>query len=289
MVDPDAQSTIELSFHNGRWIDRTPSSQSGIDWVPIYRKEGISDTMTSSGQARVWNPALVACPPIQGKSVAPTGELPHELACLLDARDAPSEEHAWKEFLETHSRLILHTLHRLGGDHDTVMDRYAYVIEQLRRDRHHRLRTYAPSHCSKFTTWLVVVVHRLGLDHHRRRYGSSNSSGHGNQDSRASRKRLVDLLAEHVDVETLATLDGEAPDSGIRDEDLHRALMEALDRLDTRDRLLLRLRFELDLPARKVADLMGFPTPFHVYRRCNRVCGTLRAELVRHGVQDEVP
>ncbi|HYO45677.1 MAG TPA: sigma-70 family RNA polymerase sigma factor [Gemmatimonadota bacterium] len=221
--------------------------------------------------------------------MAPTDDLPHELAHLLDARDAPSEERAWKEFLETHSRLILHTLHRLGGDHDTVMDRYAYVIEQLQRDRHHRLRTYSPSERSKFTTWLVVVVHRLGLDHHRRRYGSPNNSGDGNQDKRAARKRLVDLLADRVDVETLATEDGGAPDSGIRDEDLHQALTTAMDHLDTRDRLLLRLRFELDLPARKVADLMGFATPFHVYRRCNRVCERLRDELVRHGVEDEEP
>ena len=221
--------------------------------------------------------------------MAPTGELPHELVHLLDAPDAPSEERAWKEFLETHSRLILHTLHRLGGDHDTVMDRYAYVIEHLRRDRHHRLRTYTPSQRSKFTTWLVVVVHRLGLDHHRRRYGSPNTSVNGYQDTRAARKRLVDLLAEQVDVESLAEMNGQAPDSEIRSNDLHRELTTALERLDTRDRLLLRLRFELDLPARKVADLMGYPTPFHVYRRCTRLCGTLRNELARSGIEDEEP
>src|SRR5688572_18194858 len=62
----------------------------------IYRKEGVSDTMMSSGQAGVWNPALVTCPSIPAKSVAPTGALPHELAHLLDAPDVPSEERAWK-------------------------------------------------------------------------------------------------------------------------------------------------------------------------------------------------
>jgi RNA polymerase sigma factor (sigma-70 family) len=245
--------------------------------------------MTLSGQAGVWDSTLITCPSTPGTSVAPTGDLPRELARLLDARDASSAERAWKEFLEAYSRLMLHTLHRLGGDHDVVMDRYAYVIEQLQRDRHHRLRAYSPSERSKFTTWLVVVVHRLGLDHHRRRYGSPSASQNGNQDTRAARRRLVDLLADRVDVETLATEDARAPDSDIRNEDLYRALTTALDRLDARDRLLLRLRFELDLPARKVAELMGFPTPFHVYRRCNRVCETLRDELVGHGIHDEVP
>lgn len=217
------------------------------------------------------------------------GDLPHELACLLDAPDAQTEERAWKGFLDTYSRLILHTLHRLGGDHDTVMDRYAYVLEQLRRDQHHRLRAYVPSERSKFTTWLVVVVHRIGLDHHRRRYGSPGVSGEGNRDTRAARKRLVDFVSDHVDVESMATDDRGAPDSRIRHEDLHRVLTAALDHLDARDRLMLRLRFELGLPARKVAELMGFPTPFHVYRRCNRVCGALREELAQRGVEDEEP
>lgn len=280
--------SVSRSIVGGGSIETAPDRPC-LDWDSIYRKQGVSDTMTLSGQARVWNAELVACPSIPGNSVAPTGELPRELAHLLDAPNAPSEEHAWKEFLEIHSRLILHTLHRLGGDHDTVMDRYAYVIEQLRRDRHHRLRTYKPSLRSKFTTWLVVVVHRLGLDHHRRRYGSPNTSLNGYQDTRAARKRLVDLLAEQIDVESLAEMNGQAPDSGIRSDDLQHALTTALERLNTRDRLLLRLRFELDLPARKVADLMGYPTPFHVYRQCTRLFGTLRNELARSGIEDEEP
>jgi RNA polymerase sigma factor (sigma-70 family) len=238
----------------------------------------------------VWTAALAACPSTPGKSVPPSGALPQELASLLDAPDTATEERAWKAFLDEHSRLILHTLHRLGGDHDVVMDRYAYVIEQLSRDRHHRLRSYKPSVGSKFTTWLVVVVRRLGLDHHRRRYGSVPTSNAGSTtDTRATRRRLLDLVAEGVDVENLAIQDGAEPDSEIRAEDLRLALSSALSRLDSRDRLLLKLRFELDLPARKVADLLGYPTPFHVYRRCNRLCGTLRDELVRRGVEDETP
>ena len=87
----------------------------------------------------------------------------------------------------------------------------------------------------------------------------------------------------------LASADGRAPDSEIRSDELHRALTAALDRLEPRDRLLLRLRFELDLPARRVAQLLGLPTPFHVYRRCNRLCGSLRDDLAQSGVEDREP
>ena len=106
----------------------------------------------------------------------PARDLPPELAQILEACDSAARERAWKGFLETYSRLILHTLRRLGGEYDAIMDGYAYVLEHLRRDEFRRLRAYTPSARSQFSTWLVVVVHRLGLDHHRHRYGSQKPS-----------------------------------------------------------------------------------------------------------------
>jgi DNA-directed RNA polymerase specialized sigma24 family protein len=128
--------------------------------------------------------------------VPPARDLPPELARLLDARDSAARERAWKGFLESYNRLILHTLRRLGGEYDAVMDRYAYVLDHLSRDEFRRLRAYTPSARSKFSTWLVVVVHRLGLDHHRHRYGHSRQSVAGNpsaDSSRVVRRRLADL------------------------------------------------------------------------------------------------
>jgi len=49
---------------------------------------------------------------------------------------------------------------------------------------------------------------------------------------------------------------------------------------------MLRLRFGEELSARQVAEALGFPTPFHVYRRLDVVLRSLRASLERAGVED---
>jgi len=59
---------------------------------------------------------------------------------------------------------------------------------------------------------------------------------------------------------------------------------EELSRLDLRDALLLTLRFEEDLPAARIAGVMGFPSQFHVYRRLRTVLGDLRRRLQRRGI-----
>ena len=224
--------------------------------------------------------------------MSPADDLPADLARLLDAADPTARDEAWKRFLDSYSKLILHTLYRLGGGYDTVMDRYAFVLEHLSRDEFRRLKSYSPSSRCKFSTWLVVVVHRLGLDHYRRQYGSVGASvgiSGGGEEPRAARRRLVDLVSERLDLENLADTGDEAPDAAVQNRELRSALETALAVLAPRDRLLLKLRFELDLSARRIADLMAFPTPFHVYRRCNRLCERLRADLASQGIEDPLP
>lgn len=219
--------------------------------------------------------------------VPPARPLPPELVRLLDSAD---RERAWKDFLDSHSRLILHTLHRLGGGYDVVMERYTYVLEQLSRDDFRRLRAYTPSARSKFTTWLVVVVRRLGLDHYRRQYGRLSAAGGPSSDNpRVVRRRLVDLLAEELDAPEVRSAESDQPDTPIREGELQTALQAALNQLPPRDRLLLKLRFELELPARKIASIMDFPTPFHVYRRCNSLCQELRGKLSDRGIESPLP
>jgi len=217
-------------------------------------------------------------------------ELPPELDRLLDATEGSPTEETWEAFVQAYSRLILHTLREQGGEYDAVMDRYAYVLEHLRRDNFRKLRGYRPDGRCRFSTWLVVVVHRLGIDHYRARYGGPAANPRpGVEEVRATRRRLVDLVSERVDPANLGGREEDAPDAELRAGELRTALEEALGELEPRDRLILHLRYALDLPASRVADLLRLPTPFHVYRRCNALCDRLRTDLSQRGVRDPIP
>ena len=96
---------------------------------------------------------------------------PAQLHRLLEAAEGPDHERAWSEFLAAYSRLILYVARRIPRDHDRMMDRYAFVIEHLREKDCRRLRAFDVEGRGKFTTWLVVVVRRLCVDHDRRQHG----------------------------------------------------------------------------------------------------------------------
>lgn len=210
---------------------------------------------------------------------------PPELSLLLSG-DASSPEEAWADFVQEYSRLLLHVARSSGGGHDLVMDRYTHMLEQLRRDDFHRLRAYQADGRSRFTTWLVVVGRRLCLDHHRQRYGRVGPASEPTE--RAARRDLADLVADSLDPELLAA-GATGPEDDIRALELKGALREALDALDPAARLLLRLRFDDGLPARRIAAIMRLPTAFHVHRRLNQVLERLRTMLQQAGIEDAVP
>ncbi len=211
--------------------------------------------------------------------------LPAELSQLIDASDAAARDAAWPAFLNSYSRLLLHVARQVGRDYDAAMDAYAYILEQLRAGDYHRLRGYAGDGRSKFTTWLVVVARRLCLDHLRHRYGRARDNSHTESSSRAGRKRLEDLLAEQMDVTDLPDT-AAGPEAELIASEQSRTLAAGLAGLEPRDRLLLSLRFEDDLSAREIASLVGYPTPFHVYRRLNTLLASLRARLAPRRRQD---
>ena len=198
---------------------------------------------------------------------------------------AGMSEEAWEQFVGTYSQLLLKVATGAGTDYDTVLDRYAYILDELRRDDCRRLRRFVADGRSTFSTWLVVVARRLCLDHYRRRYGRLRGRG-GKRGAdnvlcarRLCRRRLSDLTSSLADVASVE--DPLAPDA---DEilDAHRRLemlARAVTSLPVTDRRLLQLRFEQELTAREIAQLLGLPTPFHVYRRLDAVRGTLRAAL----------
>lgn len=210
---------------------------------------------------------------------------PSELHTLLAARTSFGRQRAWTRFLETHSPLILHTVRSLGGDEDAAMDRYAFVVEQLRKDDCRRLRGYVDDGRTRFTTWLVVVVRRLALDLHRQRYGRPRSGERGDP----GRRRLVDLSGEDLRLAELPDRSGADPEIVTRQRELGGAMRAAMENLDVSDRLLIALRFEDGCSAAEIARVLDFPSPFHVYRRLNHLLKTLRERLEERGIRSATP
>lgn len=208
--------------------------------------------------------------------------IPPSLEQLLQSGNTPSCEAAWAEFLQEYSRLILHVARSQGGSHDAAMDRYAHALEQLRRDDFRRLRGYAADGRGKFTTWLVLVVRRLCLDEARSRYGRARG---GSAEAHAARRRLADLVAADVDTDLLPG-SGRTPEEEAGARELSGRLHDAIEELEPRDRLMLRLRFQDDVAVAEIARIFSFPNVFHVYRRLNRIFEQLRDSLRAMGVED---
>jgi RNA polymerase sigma factor (sigma-70 family) len=215
--------------------------------------------------------------------------LPDVLQSLLSAPPGEARETAWAAFLEEHSSLVLHVARSMGGDHDIVMDRYAFVLEALRLDDFHRLRGYLADGVGRFTTWLIVVVRRLCLDFHRRRYGRSQSDSRASQDQRAGRRQLEDLVGQELGLALLESPANQVPDEALSGAELRRGLERALASLDTSDRLILRLRFEDDCSVPEIARLLGEKSPFRLYRRLDRILASVRRSLQAAGIENSVP
>ena len=216
------------------------------------------------------------------------GDLPASLSSLLAARDPQSREDAWAAFLSMYSTVIMRVARLLRGDDDAVMDRYAFALDQLRRDDCKRLRQYTADGRGEFTTWLVLVVRRLCLDEHRRRYGRCQSDETDATERHAARRRLADLAG--IDPELAEVSDeGDDADAGARAVELSVALEAAIARLDVSDRLLVRLRFHDGLSVPTIARMIRAPSVGHAYRRLEHVLASLRATLREAGVEDSVP
>ena len=217
--------------------------------------------------------------------------LPPELTALLE-RCAPEErEEAWAAFVQSHSKLIFHAAHTFARGHDATMDAYTFILERLRSEDYRRLRGFVADGRSRFSTWLVVVCRRLCLDHHRHRYGRTRGSLEPDRDLevRGARRRLTDLVGDRLGVDQLSDEAGPDPERELRQNDLSLALSNAIQRLDPEGQLLLRLRFDDGLTAKEIASLMKLPTPFHVYRRLERLLVDLRKSLAEMGIDNPAP
>lgn len=220
------------------------------------------------------------------------GAVPPELAQLLNGAPPADRDRAWSTLVASHSRLLMGVARTIAAEHDGVMDAYTYVLERLREDNYRRLRAYVADNRATFTTWLVVVARGLCVDHHRRQYGRAprgNGTRSGDRAQRAVRRRLLELTPAMVDLASIVDEQHLAADESVQVSQRNQALAVVLDTLDPADRVLLKLRFEDDLPAREIATILQLPSAFHVYRRLASVYAVLRRHLAAHGVDSSAP
>lgn len=211
---------------------------------------------------------------------------PRSLLALTTAATDAERERAWAGLLGDYSSLLLHVARSLGGDHDAAMDRYAFILDALRRDDYRRLRSYVADSQASFHSWLAVVAGRICLDEYRHRYGRLQGDGRAASERHAQRRSLADLAANDLGLEALPTPADDAPDRTVERAERSAAIDRALAGLDPSDRLLLRLRFEEDLSVPEIARLLGKGSPFKLYRRLEKVLGSVRTALEAGGVRD---
>lgn len=227
-------------------------------------------------------------------------ELTFELEALLEASDAEQRDSAWEAFVRRYSRLLLHTVHSHSRGYDDAMNRYVFVLDRLREDDCRRLGLYVADGRSAFSTWIVVVVNRLCVDYARGLYGRDRRAGGDDPDSgqpldnprsdpNTARRRLVDQVWADVDLSRLVDASSRSPDRRVRERELKEALKQAVQELESRDRLLLQLKFEEEMTAREIAAVMKYPSPFHVYRRMRTLMRKLRERLNDRGVRGPRP
>jgi len=226
-------------------------------------------------------PGLPTAPPsTAGEPQESRLVVPDVVARLLTATPGPEAEAAWSAFLAVYSDLLLRVASAFGPGYDDALDRYAHMLDELRRGDCRRLRGFAADGRSRFSTWLVVVARRLCLDQYRLRYGRARGYPHGTAEAaRTARRRLSDLADPVDDPTRLPDLALPDPAEQLDARERRQALTRAVAMLAPCDQLLLRLRFEDDLTAREIAGLLGLPTPFHVYRRIAGICAGLRVTL----------
>ena len=213
-------------------------------------------------------------------------DAPHPLHRLLHARKGEDGEAAWAEFLGQHSKLILHTARRASAGHDDVMDRYTYVLDRLREDDFKRLRTFSLNGTGKFTTWLVVVVRRLCIDHHRRSLGRPQANSDGTMDVEfIARRNLAALLADDLDLDQFPAEASQGPDADLIQRERAEQLAAALAELAPKDQLLPTLRYVDDHSPGRVARMLGYSSRFAVHRRLKSLVATLRRRLEDRGFE----
>jgi RNA polymerase sigma factor (sigma-70 family) len=186
-----------------------------------------------------------------------------------------------------YSQALLHIAQQDAHSHDDKMDRYAYFLDRLRSDNYRKLKQFSEGGSGQLITWLYVVTKRMSVDYHRKVYGRAKPSEqeHSVRDlERAARRRLADMLVEELVPNVFPDESTKEPGSELYATETQALLLDAVEKLNASDQLLITLRYADEVPVREIAKIMEFRSTFQVYRRLKSVLGTLREELESRGI-----
>lgn len=210
-------------------------------------------------------------------------ELPESLRTLLD-KNPPSPE-AWESFARQYTALLLHVARSTAHSRDDAMDAYASLLERLSEDGCRRLHAYSSDPRSKFTTWLVVVARRICIDHHRAKYGRLRNGDCVEERERLNLRRRIENLDTVLETDTVADETASSLATALDQAELSCELASLRAALKPEDRLLIAMRFDDEMSASQIANVLRYPSQFHVYRRINAILAELKAELKARGFE----
>ncbi len=177
---------------------------------------------------------------------------------------------AWQKFILEYSGFIYYAIIKYTDDYDEKMAVYLHVLEKLREDRFQRLRRFAFQ--AKLSTWLTVVARRLAIDFLRARYG---------RDFELKKIRVVSIDDESGYAKLLA--DARTPETVLAANEkqeqrryLQEGLLQALEKLDDRERLAVQLVYFQGMRINEAGRVLRLPS---AYKYLARVLKKIRVEL----------
>ena len=188
---------------------------------------------------------------------------------ILDLLRSHEHEEAWSLFLREYGGLTFQVVRHFERDADNAADCFQFVCEQLVANSFRRIRKFEPHGTATFTTWLRAVTRNLCIDWRRRQFG---------------RRRTPESGPQLTLLDDAANISDPQPNPEVQALEVERKTLIniALRRLETRDRLLLRLRFEEDLTLDQIARLLDLGNAQRVDRQIRQVLSFISTEIESH-------
>jgi RNA polymerase sigma-70 factor, ECF subfamily len=175
-----------------------------------------------------------------------------------------SEKAAWDSFVLQYSNLVYHTikktlnLHQVEPRADLVEDLYQEFFISLLRNDYNKLRQFRGAHGCSLASWLRLLTVRLTIDFLRKQAPTSG------------------------EVAGAMSRDSPDPAEPLINEEQERLLIQAIQSLSARDRILLDLCYRQALASEEVAQLLKTSVNA-IYTQKSRVLEKIREVLRRSG------